>query len=149
MNENLVDPILRHPYGHFSPAPTTVLPLTFTPDPNCQCGCISKEPNGKIVSLPKCRGSSQWTLIAPEGHVIKLTFDWFHLNPEDRTSWLTVRDGDAPYSDLLEQNFGDDPPASVVSTQRVMQVELMTPLEPGFGGSQPEGFAASYTSMGK
>ena len=129
---------------------TTVPPPTYTPDPDCECGCEPRQPNGKIVSSHSCRGSSVWTLTAPRGKVIKLQFEHLVLNPDNLDTRLIVRDGENQMSDLLVNTYGRTKPSSVVSTQRTVLIEFLTSYhKPSIYQGRPEQFVAIYTSMGE
>lgn len=130
----------------FLVAGSTLHPLLYTPSPECECGCMADEPQGKIIGTTRCRDDTRWILVAPEAHVIKLSFLDLSLDPENSLTQLYVRDGDSTLSELLVQTSGGDIPKSVVSSGRIMSVELKTPRT---GSQHEEGFQAVYVSLGK
>ena len=91
-------------------------------------------------------GPTKWILVAPEGHVIQLSFEVLSLDSQNSLTSVYVRDGDSALSELLMKISGETSKKSVVSSGRVMSVEMESLR--GNDGKE-EGFMAVYSSLGE
>ena len=121
-------------------------------DPTCQCGCDMSSVTGRITSSTRmCRGSVLWVITAPTDFIVKLTFKVYTLDGTDRHTLVKVRDGDTRQSDLLVRDYGGVTPQSVMSSQNVMLVEFIMPVErrrTDIYEIDNQGFVAVYESVG-
>lgn len=89
----------------------------------CACGCTLSDSTGDIIGTGRCKGLSEWTISAAEGHVIILTFQYFNLLIDEQ--WIKIRDG-KPSSDLLAQSYGFIKVTKVISSANKLLIQFMT-----------------------
>ena len=93
-----------------------------------------------------------WVITAPHNFIIKLTFKIYTLDGADRHTLVKVRDGDTRQSDLLVRDYGGAVPETVTSSQNVMLVELVMPVERrrvDMYDVDNQGLVAVYEALGR
>ncbi|XP_051007258.1 cubilin [Acomys russatus] len=97
------------------------------------CGGIQMGENGVISSPNYPNLYSRWThcswlLVAPEGHIITLTFNDFHLenHPTCTSDSVTVRNGGSPGSPIIGRYCGWSVPGPVQSGSNQLVVTFST-----------------------
>ena len=93
-----------------------------------------------------------WVITAPENFIIKLTFKIYTLDGADRHTLVKVRDGDTRQSDLLVRDYGGGVPETVTSSQNVMLVEFVMPVERrrvDMYDVDNQGLVAVYEALGR
>lgn len=89
----------------------------------CACGCIVTNSSGEIIGTGRCKGLAEWNIRVDEGHLIKLSFQYFNLLVDEQR--LRVRDGGLN-GDLLGQSYGIIKLTEITSSSNKLFVQLMT-----------------------
>ena len=89
----------------------------------CACGCIMTNSSGEIIGTGRCKGLAEWNIRVDEGHIIKLSFQYFNLLVDEQR--LRVRDGGLN-GDLLGQSYGIIKLTKITSSSNKLLVQLMT-----------------------
>ncbi|KAL9985292.1 hypothetical protein ACROYT_G007677 [Oculina patagonica] len=94
------------------------------------------------------RETCRWIITVPQGHIVLLSFQSFHLescfrpSPDCSCDYLEVRDGTTGSSELLGRYCGKEYAAAVQSSGRSMWIEFDTDLF-----SNEKGFFVKYTAV--
>ncbi|XP_066263243.1 deleted in malignant brain tumors 1 protein-like [Branchiostoma lanceolatum] len=114
-----------------------------TPTSASGCGGTLTALEGTVTSPnhPSDYGNNEnceWTIAAPEGSTVRLTFDSFNL--EDSYDFLTIYDGDSDSALQLGRFTGSDIPVPSPSTSNIMLVRFTSD-----GSATAQGFRFSFT----
>ena len=108
---------------------------------------------GRIASSTRmCRGSALWVVTVAAGFVVRLTFTAYTLDGAKRHTLMKVRDGATRQADLLVRNYGGNAPQTVSSSQNVMLIEFIMPVEKSRTHDYEidnQGFVAVFEAVGK
>ncbi|XP_066263229.1 CUB and sushi domain-containing protein 1-like [Branchiostoma lanceolatum] len=119
-----------------------------TPTSASACGGTLTASEGTVTSpnYPSDYGNNEyceWTIAAPEGSTVRLTFDSFNL--ENGWDFLNIYDGDSDTASLIWSLTGDMSgiPGHIISTSNIILVRFTSD-----GSTTAQGFEFSFTDGG-